>query len=239
MIVPVQRHSQPQTRSGLRSAMILLSLITALASCATEDTPEPAAEPGLSEGTRTPDDGALRMLPEAFAPAQTGDMDLVLVTAPATEARLAGLPQEARETAVVANQLSYVVLDASGAVGGGRINGSYMLGILINPEAGLVQGNLTVNPAFLGAVYDAASLTLSDAIIAEIQNNETGTVALLDQRAADSQLPLEQLIADVIGIYVVQDNVVYFQGNPGYQYFSDFGFMQLTPDIRRELYRQR
>lgn len=189
-----------------------------------------------------PDDPAgsrLRVLPEPFSPEQTGNLDLVLVTAPATEERLAGLPEPVRETAVVQGQLSYVVLDAAGAVQGGRINGSFMVGLLINPEDGLVRGNLTVNPAFLGAVYDAASLTLSDAIIAEIQNNRTGRVALLDQRAAGTDLPLAQLVADVIGIYVLQDNVVYFQGNPGYQYFTDFGFMQLTPAIRAELYRPR
>lgn len=85
---------------------------------------------------------------------------------------------------------------------------------------------------FLELIFATAAQTVSEDMLAEMKRTETGAIALFDGRVPDINAPIAPLIPDIIGIYVLDGATVYFEPNYHFQFISELGFMELTPDIR-------
>jgi hypothetical protein len=173
-----------------------------------------------------------------YAQSQPGKkLNVAVLTATATKARIDNVPERYRDTAIQNNTICYLVLEDKIDFTRG-MDPKYIIGLLKSRELGITEGNIITNPAFLDYIFKIASKCINDKMIDAMKKSEVHMIALFDERVPDIYLPIKDLMNDIIGLYLLKDGVVSFQPNEQFSYFSKYGFMKLTPKIRKMIEKE-
>jgi hypothetical protein len=168
-----------------------------------------------------------------FAEDDDRQLQTMIVKVAASQRRIEEIPPNLRDAAIVDGIIHFLVVRCSSTTDRELqgIEPHLIIGLVKNPRLGIVSGNITTNPLFLQYVFQLASTCVTDGLISALEQNRYHTVALFDQRTPNINLPIGELMEDLIGLYTLEDGVIYFEPNWSYAYFSKNGFMRLTPEI--------
>jgi hypothetical protein len=115
------------------------------------------------------------------------------------------------------------------------ISGRRVIGIVKDPELGILKENIIINPAFRKFIYDLAKDEINNVLLREIRSSEIGATAIIDERTAGVRGDIAN--EEIIGIFKrTSDGRIVFESNPNFAIFSRIGLCRLTRGIREKLY---
>ncbi len=161
----------------------------------------------------------------------------LMIKVKATPERLKIIPEIIRKKCVHNGLITYLISQTPQNISKKGIDRDHMIGIVLDPKKGLIESNIVEAPYFKNYIWQIASQHVDINMLEAIQSSEAKATVLFDERVTKPNLPLKELYPDIIGIYQLVDGKIVFSPNEQYRLFSSFGFIQLTPFIRKELYK--
>lgn len=145
----------------------------------------------------------------------TFDVSIVHVTA--SQRQIDSIPERFRATAIVDGKIAYVVC---GDIQNG-VDPKQNIGLVIDFKRGFEEGNITINPLFLLHIWQIAREHIDWQLVASIARSESKAVAIVDERVPDTNVPMKDLMDDIIGVYRWENDRIAFDPNPRFAYFFE------------------
>jgi hypothetical protein len=162
---------------------------------------------------------------------------VAIVQVVATNQNVLGMPEELQKTVVADGKVSFVVATDGKLSFDAGIPPELIIGFLADPRKGIVENNVIRNPIFMQLIWRIASEHRDDELYKTIIESEAKASILIDPRAKDPAGPIEQLVPDIIGAYILMENgEIVFEPNIYYRVLTEDGFIKLTPFIIEELF---